>query len=125
MFEIALYKVEYVGELIGVRDRHIAASDGFTNQLARDFELAARAQCVVLPMTPVEATSTSAGLQPSVAATRSAVRRAVARPGSPVAAVITTNNIAGRDLARQTPGNTTVVAGSIEAKTIAATGATS
>ena len=55
VFEIALYKVEYVGELIGVRDRHIAASDGFTNQLARDFELAARAQCVVLPMTPVEA----------------------------------------------------------------------
>ena len=39
------------------------------------------------PMTPVEATSTSAGLQPSVAATRSAVRRAVARPGSPVAAL--------------------------------------
>ena len=59
VFEIALYKVEYVGELIGVRDRHIAASDGFTNQLARDFELAARAQCVVLPMTPVEAGRTS------------------------------------------------------------------
>lgn len=55
VFEIALYKVEYVGELIGVRDRHIAASDGFTNQLARDFELAAQAQRVVLPMTPVEA----------------------------------------------------------------------
>lgn len=55
VFEIALYKVEYVGELIGVRDRHIAASDGFTNQLARDFERAARAQRVVLPMTPVEA----------------------------------------------------------------------
>ena len=55
VFEIALYKVEYVGELIGVRDRHIAASDGFTNQLARDFELAAEAQRVVLPMTPVEA----------------------------------------------------------------------
>ncbi len=55
VFEIALYKVEYVGELIGVRDRHIAASDGFTSQLARDFELAAQAQRVVLPMTPVEA----------------------------------------------------------------------
>ena len=55
VFEIALYKVEYVGELIGVRDRHIAASDGFTNQLARDFELAAQAQRVVLPMTPLEA----------------------------------------------------------------------
>lgn len=55
VFEIALYKVEYVGELIGVRDRHIAASDGFISQLARDFELASQAQRVVLPMTPVEA----------------------------------------------------------------------
>ena len=55
VFEIALYKVEYVGELVGVRDRHVAASDAFTHQLARDFGLAAQLQQVVLPMTPVEA----------------------------------------------------------------------
>lgn len=55
VFEIALYKVEYVSELVGVRDRHVAASDGFTRQLARDFELAAQLQGVVLPMTPMEA----------------------------------------------------------------------
>lgn len=55
VFEIALYKVEYVGELIGVRDRHVAASEGFTRQLARDFELAAQAQRIALPMTPMEA----------------------------------------------------------------------
>lgn len=55
VFEIALYKVEYVGELVGVRDRHIAASEGFTSQLASDFELAAQAQGIALPMTSVEA----------------------------------------------------------------------
>ncbi len=55
VFEIALYKVEYVGELVAVRDRHIAASEGFTHQLALDLELAARQQQVVLPMTSREA----------------------------------------------------------------------
>lgn len=55
VFEIALYKVEYVSELVGVRDRHVAASDGFTQQLARDFALAAQCQGIVLPMTPTEA----------------------------------------------------------------------
>jgi TetR/AcrR family transcriptional regulator, acrAB operon repressor len=55
VFEIALYKVEYVNELVGVRDRHVAASEGFTRQLARDFELAAQLQGVVLPMAPMEA----------------------------------------------------------------------
>lgn len=55
VFEIALYKVEYVSELAGVRDRHLAASDGFTQQLARDFELGALRQGVVLPMPPIEA----------------------------------------------------------------------
>jgi TetR/AcrR family acrAB operon transcriptional repressor len=55
VFEVALYKVEYVSEMVGVRDRHIAASDGFTRQLARDFELGAQAQAVALPMTPMEA----------------------------------------------------------------------
>lgn len=55
VFEIALYKVEYVGELSAVRDRHLAASEGFTRQLARDFELAAQAQRIALPMTPMDA----------------------------------------------------------------------
>jgi len=54
VFEVALYKVEYVGEMVGVRDRHVAASEGFTHQLARDFELAAQAQQMVLPMGPAE-----------------------------------------------------------------------
>jgi len=55
VFEVALYKVEYVSEMVGVRERHIAASEGFTRQLARDFELASQVQGVVLPMTPTEA----------------------------------------------------------------------
>ena len=55
VFEIALYKVEYVGELVGVRDRRVAASDGFIRRLARDFELAAQSQQIVLPMTPMDA----------------------------------------------------------------------
>ena len=40
VFEIAMYKVEYVDEMAAVRDRHIAASGNFTAQLARDFALA-------------------------------------------------------------------------------------
>lgn len=55
VFEIALYKVEYVSELVGVRDRHVAASDGFMQQLARDFALAAQHQGVVLPISASEA----------------------------------------------------------------------
>ena len=55
VFEIALYRVEYVTELAGVRERHIAASDAFTRQLARDFEVAAQMQKIVLPMTSMEA----------------------------------------------------------------------
>ena len=55
VFEIALYKVEYVGEMVGVRDRHVAASEGFTQQLARDFSLAAQLQETGLPMSPMEA----------------------------------------------------------------------
>ncbi len=55
VFEIAMHKVEYVGELVAVRERHLAASDGFTRQLARDFELAARAQRVTMPVPPMGA----------------------------------------------------------------------
>ena len=52
VFEIALYKVEYVGDLVAVRDRHIAASEEFTRQLALDLALAAQLQQVTLPMPP-------------------------------------------------------------------------
>ena len=55
VFEIALYKVEYVSDLMGLRERHLAASDKFTKQLARDFELAMQLQVVCLPMSPVQA----------------------------------------------------------------------
>ncbi|MFN7156552.1 MAG: TetR family transcriptional regulator [Acidovorax sp.] len=55
VFEIAIYKVEYVAELSGVRDRHVAASEAFTRQLARDFQIAAQMQGMVLPMTAMEA----------------------------------------------------------------------
>ena len=55
VFEVALYKVEYVSEMAGVRDRHLAASGAFTLQLARDFERAAQAQSVQLRMAPMEA----------------------------------------------------------------------
>lgn len=55
VFEIALYRVEYVTELAGVRERHVAASEAFTSQLACDFEVAARMQGIELPMTAMEA----------------------------------------------------------------------
>lgn len=55
VFEVALYKVEYVHEMAGVRDRHVAASQAFTLQLAREVERAAQAQGVILRMAPAEA----------------------------------------------------------------------
>ncbi len=55
VFEIALHRVEYVTELAGVKERHVAASDAFTRQLAHDFEVAAQMQSIGLPMTPMEA----------------------------------------------------------------------
>lgn len=54
VFEIALYKVEYVGEMEALRDRHVAASEGFTRRLARDFELAAECRQIRLPMPPLD-----------------------------------------------------------------------
>lgn len=55
VFEIALYKVEYVDDLMGLRERHLAACDAFTSRLAVDFELAASQFGVRLPVTPAEA----------------------------------------------------------------------
>lgn len=50
VFEIAMYRVEYVSELSDVRERHQAALARFRAQLAQDLELAARQAAVVLPM---------------------------------------------------------------------------
>lgn len=50
VFEIALYKVEYVREHADLRARHIAAADAFTAKLAIDLALAAEAQHVLLPI---------------------------------------------------------------------------
>lgn len=50
VFEIAMYRVEYVSELSDVRERHQAALARFRAQLAQDLELAARKAAVVLPM---------------------------------------------------------------------------
>lgn len=55
VFEIALYKVEYVTDLMGLRERHLAASDAFTLQLARDFEAAVNLHGVPLRLTPMDA----------------------------------------------------------------------
>ena len=53
--EIAMYRVEYVSELSGVRERHLAALQRFHAQLARDLEQAARQTPLVLPMTAADA----------------------------------------------------------------------
>lgn len=50
VFEIALYRVEYVSEFSGVRERHLAAHARFHALLARDLEAAARENGVALPM---------------------------------------------------------------------------
>lgn len=55
VFEIALYKVEYVNDLMGLKERHVTASESFIRQLARDFELASDLKGVCLRMAPAEA----------------------------------------------------------------------
>ena len=50
VFEIAMYKVEYVQELDAVRDRHVMACEGFRAKLREDVVSAAKAQGLVLPM---------------------------------------------------------------------------
>lgn len=50
VFEIAMYKVEYVQELDAVRDRHVMACEGFRAKLREDVASAAKAQGLVLPM---------------------------------------------------------------------------
>lgn len=50
VIEIALYRVEYVDELIAVRERHLAVQARFHAILARDLGLAAQQQALPLPM---------------------------------------------------------------------------
>jgi len=50
VFEIATYRLEYVGELSRVRERHQAAHTRFQAQMARNLALAAEQQAVQLPM---------------------------------------------------------------------------
>ncbi len=50
VFEIAMYKVEYVQELGAVRDRHVMACEGFRAKLREDVASAAKAQELVLSM---------------------------------------------------------------------------
>lgn len=55
VFEIAMYRVEYVDELSGVRERHQAALQRFHAQLAADLALAAQQQALVLPLPVADA----------------------------------------------------------------------
>lgn len=55
VFEIALYKVEYVSEHADLRARHIAAAEGFTRKLAGDLVQAAGLQRVNLPIPGADA----------------------------------------------------------------------
>lgn len=55
VFEIAMYKVEYVQELNAVRDRHVQACAGFRARLGEDLAAAARLQGVVLAMPEAQA----------------------------------------------------------------------
>ncbi|GAB1385596.1 TetR family transcriptional regulator [Melaminivora sp.] len=54
VFEIAMYRVEYVNELSGVRERHQAALQRFHGRLAGDVTLAAQQAGLALPMTAEE-----------------------------------------------------------------------
>lgn len=55
VFEIAMYRVEYVAELSGVRERHQAALERFHAQLTRDLSLAARQAAITLPLSASDA----------------------------------------------------------------------
>ena len=60
VFEIAFYRVEYVDELMAVRERHRAGHARFHALLTRDLSLAAAEQRLSLPMDPAVA---AAGFQ--------------------------------------------------------------
>lgn len=50
VFEIAIYRVEYVSELSRVRERHLAAHERYQALLAHDLQLAAAEASLTLPM---------------------------------------------------------------------------
>ncbi|SFE25323.1 TetR family transcriptional regulator [Paracidovorax konjaci] len=52
VFEIAMFRVEYVGELSAVRDRHVEASLEFRQQFANELSQAAREQGLTLACPP-------------------------------------------------------------------------
>ena len=55
VFDTALFKMEYVGELESVREEHVESSECSRRKFADDLTLAAMEQGVVMPMTPTEA----------------------------------------------------------------------
>lgn len=55
VFEIAMYRVEYVNELDSARERHLQALHRFRTQLAQDLELAAQQADICLPTDPMTA----------------------------------------------------------------------
>lgn len=55
VFEILLLKVEYVGELMPVQERNLAALDSFSAQLELALRAAAQDHGVTMPMDPREA----------------------------------------------------------------------
>lgn len=55
VFEIAMYRVEYVAELSAVRERHQAAIQRFHARLTSDLALAAREQPTPSPLSDAEA----------------------------------------------------------------------
>ena len=57
VFEIAMYRIEYVSELSSVRERHRDSQARFHALLARDLEAAAREDGLALPL-PVPAAAT-------------------------------------------------------------------
>jgi len=55
IFDTALFKMEYVGELESVRARHIESARGNQEQFARAIAQAAQEQALQLPVSPVDA----------------------------------------------------------------------
>ena len=55
VFEIAMYRVEYVDALSGVRERHETALQRFHAQITRDLALAAQQQRLTLPLATADA----------------------------------------------------------------------
>ena len=55
VFETALFKMEYVGELEAVRAQHIESAEASRQKFAHDLELAAQQQSIRLRLAPQEA----------------------------------------------------------------------